>query len=82
MARKRGRPSVYIGPVKRHIVSLIRRYGLTGAMKRLNARAKTVLSRDRNTNLIPKPLGISLPTLGGYAKEANITLYRGRPVAA
>ena len=82
MSRKRlGRPSVYVGAVKRHIQALIRKYGLTGARNRLNAKARTALAKQRSLTLVPKPLGISMPTLSGFAREAKITLHRGRPAA-
>ena len=83
MSRKKlGRPSVYVGAVKRHIQSLIRKYGLTGARHRLNAKARTTLAKQRSLTLVPKPLGISMPTLGNMAKEAKIKLHRGRPSKA
>ncbi len=77
----RGRPSVYVGARKRHIQSLIRKHGLTGARDRLNADNRSSLAKERSTKLVPKPLGISMPTLGKLAKEANIELHRGRPAA-
>ena len=79
---QRGRPPVYTGNVKRHIVGLIRKHGLTGARCRLNASPKSKLAKDRSLKLVPKPLGISMPTLGKLAEAANITLYRGRPSVA
>lgn len=64
--RGRGRPAVFTGNVKRHIVSVIRKHGLTGGR---------VVLADEGTN-------ISLPTLGKFAAEAGIELHRGRPKAA
>ena len=64
--RGRGRPAVFTGHVKRHIVSVIRKHGLTGGR---------VVLADEGTN-------ISLPTLGKFAAEAGIELHRGRPKAA
>ena len=77
-----GRPSVYTGNVKKHIVGLIRKYGATGARNILNAEAGTEDYALRNSNLIPDALGISLPTLGKFAKEAGVELHRGRPVGS
>ena len=72
-----GRPPVYKGNQLRHIVSLIRKHGLTGAKRVLNDEADA--PAERNTNLVPEPLGISMPTLGKFAKEAGIVLTKGRP---
>lgn len=77
-----GRPSVYTGNVKKHIVGLIRKYGATGARNILNAESGTEEYSLRNTNLIPDALGISLPTLGKFAAEAGVVLHRGRPVGS
>lgn len=78
---KLGRPSVYVGNVKRHIQTLIRKHGLTGARARLNASSRSKLAKDRSLKLVPSPLGISMPTLGKLAEEAAIVLHRGRPAA-
>jgi len=84
--RGRGRPAVYTGNVKSHIVSLIRHHGLTGARAILNAsgRSKDALElvAQRNVELVPKALGISMPTLGKLASAAGIELFRGRPKLA
>jgi hypothetical protein len=77
----RGRPPVYTGKVKRHIVTLIRHYGLTGARTILNAERSDTRRTLRNLNVVPKALGISMPTLGKFAQEAGIALERGRPAA-
>ena len=60
--QKRGRPVVYFGNVKKHIVSVIRKYGLSGAVKVLKKEGKDTPS---------------LRTLGKFAKEAGIVLQRG-----
>jgi len=100
--RGRGRPALYTGNQKRHIVSLIRQHGLTGAMARLQADPKAspeqfdgepaeckaaaaderALAKERNLNVVPAPLTITLPTLGKFAAEAGIELKRGRRAAA
>ena len=77
-----GRPSVYTGNVKKHIVGLIRKYGATGARNILNAEEGTENYALRNVKLIPNALGISLPTLGKFAAEAGVELHRGRPVGS
>lgn len=64
--RGRGRPAVFTGNVKRHIVSVIRQHGLTGG--------RALLAQEGTS--------ISLPTLGKFAAEAGIELHRGRPKAA
>lgn len=64
--RGRGRPAVFTGNVKRHIVAVIRKHGLTGG--------RVVLAEEGTS--------ISLPTLGKFAAEAGIELHRGRPKAA
>lgn len=98
-SKRRGRPPVYTGNVKKHIVGLVRKHGLTGAMGILNASASAQASdyegdpaeceaaakaeresvKQRNTKLVPEPLGITLPTLSKFATEAGIELQRGRP---
>jgi len=74
-----GRPPVYSKRVRRHIATLIRRHGLTGAMRRLNALAEDKLSTERNINIVPEPLGISMPTLGKIKREFGLTVKQGRP---
>lgn len=61
----RGRPIVFKGNEKRHIVSVIRKHGLT--------KGREVLAGEK--------ISISLPTLGKFAAEAGIELHRGRPAA-
>ena len=61
--RGRGRPPVFTGNTLRHIVSVIRKHGLTGG--------RVVLAEEGTK--------ISLPTLGKFAAEAGIELHRGRP---
>jgi len=63
---KRGRPKMFTGHIKRHIVSIIRKHGLTGG--------RTVLAEEGTK--------VSLPTLGKLAAEAGVELHRGRPKAA
>lgn len=64
--RGRGRPVVFKGNEKRHIVSVIRKHGLTAG--------RQVLAKEK--------ISISLPTLGKFAAEAGIELHRGRPSKA
>lgn len=63
--RGRGRPVVFKGNLKRHIVSLIKANGLTGA--------RSVLAEEGTS--------ISMPTLGTLAKNAGVALKRGRRAA-
>lgn len=65
VSRGRGRPVVFKGVQKRHIVSVIRKHGLT--------KGREVLAGEK--------ISISLPTLGKFAAEAGIELHRGRPAA-
>jgi hypothetical protein len=64
--RGRGRPVVFKGNEKRHIVSVIRKHGLTAG--------REVLAKEK--------INISLPTMGKFAAEAGIELHRGRPSKA
>jgi hypothetical protein len=74
-----GRPPVYSKRVRRHVATLIRRHGLTGAMQRLNADDGDPLSNERNRNIVPEPLGISMPTLGKVKREFGLVVKQGRP---
>ena len=60
---QRGRPVVFKGNEKRHILSVIRKHGLT--------KGQEVLAGEK--------ISISLPTMGKFASEAGIELSRGRP---
>lgn len=60
-----GRPPVFVGKVRRSVVSQIRKLGLTHAQ----------------TALAERGIEISMPTLGKIAASENIKLKRGRPVA-
>ena len=64
--RGRGRPVLFKGNLKRHIVALVKSQGLTGA---------------RNT-LTNEGTSISMVTLGTIAKNAGLQLSRGRRKAA
>ena len=63
---QRGRPVVFKGNTKRHILAVIRKHGLT--------KGQAVLANE--------DISISLPTMGKFANEAGIELSRGRPAAA
>lgn len=81
-----GRPAVYTGNVKRHIVSLVKKHGATGARAILNAKgrgkANVALIAQRSASLVPDAIGISMPTLLKFAKEGKVVLHRGRPKVA
>ena len=62
--RGRGRPPVYKGNDKKHILGLIRKHGLTGCQKALAEEKRRVPT---------------LPMLVRWAKEAEIVVKRGRP---
>ena len=67
----------YKGSVANHMVSLVRKYNVSEAREILNAsRGKKVALR--NTNLIPKPLGVSQGTLSKMAKAKGVKITRGR----
>jgi len=74
-----GRPPVYTGKTKTHMLSLIRKHGLTGARNRLTAGPRSPLRAERNTDLIPKAMKVTLVTLCKFAKDAGIALQAGRP---
>jgi hypothetical protein len=80
--RGRGRPVVYKGNVLKHIVALVKEHNAVHAQAILNAPNRTKLAKLRNLTLVPKPLGISLPTLGKYARKAGAAHGRGRPAKA
>ena len=63
---QRGRPVVFKGNEKRHILSVIRKHGLT--------KGQEVLAEEK--------ISISLPTMGKFASEAGIELSRGRPAGS
>ena len=73
--RGRGRPPKFNGNQSRHIASLVKEYGLTGA--------KNVLESDeRNTNLFPESLTVTLPTIRKCANDNGVgKLQRGRRAA-
>jgi hypothetical protein len=62
---KRGRPILYKGNELKHIVAMLRKYGMKGAMEVLAEEGKKVPSK---------------PWLNAVAKENEIELQRGRPV--
>lgn len=62
--RGRGRPPVYKGNDKKHIIGLIRRHGLTGAQRVLAEEQKAVPT---------------MPMLVLWAKQSGIKVKRGRP---
>lgn len=82
---QRGRPIKYFGARKNHFVTLMKKYGISGTMKILNANVNSKdaeqveLANKRSLKLVPEGLGITAPTLGKYAAEAGIVLHRGRP---
>jgi len=77
--RGRGRPAVYTSKnLLKHIASLVKRHGATGARAILNASKGDELVGQRSAKLVPKALGISLPTVLKIAKAQGVVLKRGR----
>jgi hypothetical protein len=76
---KPGRPPLYFGEVKAHIADLIKQHNASHARLILNARPDSNRGKLRNLKLIPRPLGISMPTLLTIAESAGVKLQRGRP---
>lgn len=77
----RGRPPKYFGNVAKHIAGLARRHGQLGAQEILNAPAGSELGAKRNLKLVPKALGISLPTIAKLASRAGVKFELGRRAA-
>ena len=79
----RGRPVVYKGKkFLRHVATLVKNHGATGARAILNAEAGSDLAGKRSVKMVPQPLGISLPTLLKIAKKEGVVLKRGRRAVA
>ena len=76
---KPGRGPIYSTVVKRHTLSLVKRYNATQAMNILRAGPKDELAKLRNPRIVPKALSISMPTILAWAAEAAIELTQGRP---
>ena len=76
----RGRPALFSKnkSQKGHVVSLIKRFGLTGARNVLNAAEGSELVQYRSAKLFPEATAISLPTLAKIADEASVERVRGR----
>ena len=77
-SRGRGRPVVYKGKLAKHIASLTRKHGATGARNILQAEAGSALAAMRSEKMVPEGLGISLPTILKIAKAQGVVLKRGR----
>jgi hypothetical protein len=75
----RGRPPKYTGNVLKHIVGLVGKFNGQQARAILNASPRSQLAKKRNLKLVPKPLGICLPTIYKFASAAGKELHRGRP---
>lgn len=76
----RGRPPVFVGPVKAYIVRLLKKVNnITHVRKILIAKKGTKWYAQRDLDIVPKPLSISVPTLRKFAEEAAIEFALGRP---
>lgn len=78
----RGRPAVYVGAVVTHIVSLVKRHNATNARAILNAGPRNAIRALRNLELVPKALGISMPTILKFVHAKGVELPLGRPAKA
>lgn len=77
-----GRPARFEGVELRAVVTLIKHHGLTDSRAILAADGRSKLSKLRDLTVFPKPVSVSMPTLGTIASEAGIELHRGRKAAA
>lgn len=76
--KKKGRPVVYKGNLKRAIISVVKVNGLSGAMEIIQNDGVTYQPAPGKPKVTEKHK-ITLPTLAKFAKEAGIVLKRGRP---
>lgn len=86
---KRGRPAVYTGAVESYIVGLLKKHNnatkvrnILNAPKPKKGRQGSAEFQERDLKIVPKPLGISPPTIGKLAKRHKIKLPKGRPAKA
>jgi uncharacterized hydantoinase/oxoprolinase family protein len=81
--RGRGRPPVYVGALKTHIVALIASVGLTNTRKLLTHSGAVRKSYEKQFGVtVPNGVGkmnISMVTLCHMGQEAGVELQRGRP---
>lgn len=73
-----GRPQMFNGRQRRHVATLVRKHGLTGALKVLSASPGTAEAKERSDALFPEPVSPTLPTLSRYAAEYGVEVKRGR----
>lgn len=76
-----GRPARFEGAELKEVVNLITSHGLTDTRAILAANGRSKLSKQRDLKVFPKPVSVSMPTLGTIASEAGIQLFRGRKAA-
>lgn len=74
MPKRRGRPNAFSGRRAQKLVSLVRKYGLSGTVNYLSTNQVQFKSNEPAENV-----KISLPTLAKLAKNAGLSLQRGRP---
>ena len=77
--RGRGRPELYTGNVRKHIVALVKQHGATNARKILIACNGSDEAKMRSEKTVKEPLTISMPTILKLAKAGGVVLHRGRP---
>lgn len=81
--RGRGRPNVYVGDVLKLMIAMIRcclNCSLVREVLTASGRSEHVAARKALG--FAKPMTISLPMLGKYAKDAGVELPKGRPTFA
>jgi hypothetical protein len=79
--QQRGRPVVYAGELEQYVVDLLKKTNNATIVRRiLNAVKGRKYYDQRDLQIVPKPLGISPPTIGKIAKKHGIVLPKGRPV--
>lgn len=78
--RSPGRPAVYTGALEKYITDTLKKTkSLTYTRIFFNAKTGTKAAEGRNVTLVPKALGISIPTLRKFAERANLEFPKGRP---
>lgn len=79
-SRSPGRPAVYTGALEKYITDTLKKVkSLTYTRIFFNAKTGTKAAAGRNATLVPKALGISIPTLRKFAEKAGLEFPKGRP---
>lgn len=76
---RRGRPALFTGNARQHVVGLLKRYqNATQVRQILGAEPGTGLAALRSDKLFPEAVKVSLPTLTKIAKAEGVEVKRGR----